>query len=71
MVFHTLRHTFTSWLVMAGTPLYTVGKLLGHSTSAMTERYSHLAPNHMQEAIKALEAAMTQSGIKEKALPFL
>ncbi len=61
LVFHTLRHTFASWLVMAGTPLYTVGKLLGHSSSAMTERYSHLAPDHMKAAVSALEEAMEGS----------
>lgn len=55
VVFHTLRHTYASWLVMKGTPLYTVQQLLGHRTSAMTERYSHLAPDHMRSAVQALE----------------
>jgi integrase len=59
VVFHTLRHTFASWLVMAGTPLYTVGKLLGHSSSAMTERYSHLAPDHLREAVNSLNDMIT------------
>ena len=68
VVFHTLRHTFASWLVMAGTPLYTVGKLLGHSSSAMTERYSHLAPDHMRAAVSALENAMEARPDKVAAL---
>lgn len=58
VTFHTLRHTYASWLVMQGTPLYTVQRLLGHQTLAMTERYSHLAPDHMREAVKGLEEAM-------------
>jgi len=55
VVFHTIRHTFASWLVQAGTPLYTVKELLGHKSIAMTERYSHLAENTMREAVKKLE----------------
>jgi integrase len=56
VVFHTLRHTFASWLVMSGVDLYTVQKLMGHSTISMTERYSHLAPDHLKKAVKMLVA---------------
>jgi integrase len=52
--FHTLRHTFASWLVQEGTDLYTVKELMGHSTLAMTERYSHLGANTMRTAVNGL-----------------
>lgn len=55
VVFHTLRHTFASWLAEAGIDLYTIKELMGHSTIKMTERYAHLSPNKMREAVKALE----------------
>jgi len=55
VVFHTLRHTFASWLVMAGVDLYTVKALMGHQTISQTERYSHLAPDAMQKAMKMFE----------------
>lgn len=43
---HALRHTAASWLLQAGVPLAEVGKLLGHSTPAMTARYAHLVPDY-------------------------
>lgn len=54
LTFHSLRHTYASWLVKAGTDLYTVQKLLGHTTIAMTERYAHLAPDSLQAAVEKL-----------------
>ena len=56
-VVHTLRHTFASWLVQRGTPLYTVAELMGHTSLEMTKRYAHLAPDTMRQA------AMELSGI--------
>lgn len=56
VVFHTLRHTYASWLVMSGVDLYTVQRLMGHSTISMTERYSHLAPDHLKKAVRMFEA---------------
>ena len=54
VTFRTLRHTFASWLVMNGTPLFEVSKLLRHASIQMTERYAHLAPDHLQNAIANL-----------------
>lgn len=52
---HALRHTFASRLIDNGVPLYTVQKLLGHSSISVTERYSHLNPGQFLEAIASLE----------------
>jgi integrase len=52
--FHTLRHSFASWAVMSGTPLFLVGKALGHRTLTMTARYSHLAPDSHRVAFEAV-----------------
>jgi integrase len=52
---HVCRHTFASHLVMRGVDLPTVQRLMGHTTIAMTMKYSHLAPDHLRNAIQALE----------------
>jgi integrase len=53
---HTLRHTFVSRLVQAGRPLAEIAALAGHSDIRMTLRYGHLAPKHLEESIRSLEA---------------
>lgn len=60
VTFHTLRHTYASWAVMAGVPLYQVGKALGHKSTAMTERYSHLAPDSQRLVFEAVADAATK-----------
>jgi integrase len=40
---------------MHGKSMYAVQKLMGHATASMTERYSHLSPEHMRDVVKALE----------------
>jgi integrase len=55
VTYHTLRHTFASNLVMAGVDIFTVARLLGHSSSARVEdTYGHLSPNHRRQAIDKL-----------------
>lgn len=58
VVFHTLRHTFASWLVQQGTPLYTVAELMGHTTIEMSRRYSHLAPDTLRKAALSLQGTL-------------
>jgi len=47
---HVLRHTFASHVIMQTGDLLTLKRLLGHASITMTERYAHLAPNHMTQA---------------------
>jgi len=51
---HCNRHSFASRLVMAGVDIRTVQVLGGWRTLAMVQRYSHLAPEHLQEAVEPL-----------------
>jgi integrase len=52
--FHSLRHTFASWLVQRGVSIYHVSKLLGHSSVNVTAIYSHLQPDNLREAVSKL-----------------
>lgn len=61
VVFHTLRHTFASWLVQRGTPIYTVAALMGHSTLEMTQRYAHLAEDTTRNVALGLSGLLTPS----------
>jgi len=46
---HDLRHTWASWHVQQGTPLYVLKELGGWETLEMVKRYAHLAPEHLKE----------------------
>jgi integrase len=53
---HTVRHTFCSHLTMRGA---TVGiqALAGHQDLMATQRYMHLSPNMLDDAIRLLDSA--------------
>ncbi len=69
--FHDLRHDFATALVQAGVDLYRVQRLCGHKDQRMTQRYAHLLPESLREAIKVIDSKGTatillQSGATEK-----
>ena len=47
---HDLRHTWASWHVQAGTPIYELQELGGWASVEMVRRYAHLAPEHLARA---------------------
>jgi integrase len=53
--FHSLRHTFASWLVQAGVSIYEVSKLLGHSDIKTTQIYAHLRGDDLRRSVELLE----------------
>jgi Phage integrase family len=51
---HGNRHTFASRLAMADVNLLTIKEVGGWRTLAMVQRYAHLAPGHLQDAVERL-----------------
>lgn len=47
---HDLRHTYGSWLAMAGVPLNVIQKLMNHQDGKTTQIYAHLSQDHLAEA---------------------
>jgi integrase len=59
--FHDLRHTFASWLRMAGHDIRTIQKLLGHKDLRMTIRYENLPTEFDREAVEGLDGIIGTS----------
>ncbi|MEQ6916043.1 site-specific integrase [Halomonas aquatica] len=54
LLLYTLRHNFASQLVMAGTDLLAVARLMAHSDIQTTiQHYAHLRPDHTRDAVEA------------------
>lgn len=62
VLFHTLRHTFASWLALQGETILTIKELLGHRTLAMADRYAHLIPDHKRRAVLTMEKEYRADG---------
>jgi integrase len=51
--FHSLRHTFVSLCRGADAPLSVVESIVGHSSPAMTQHYSHTGETALRDAVSA------------------
>ncbi|MEW4556976.1 tyrosine-type recombinase/integrase, partial [Vibrio cholerae] len=49
---HVLRHTFASHYVMGGGNIVKLRYVLGHKEITTTMRYAHLAPDHLEDALR-------------------
>lgn len=50
--FHDLRHSCASILIASGCDLFTVSKILGHTTTKTTERYAHMEIERQRTAME-------------------
>ena len=65
LTFHSLRHTYASWLVDRGIELYDVKQLLGHRSIELTQRYSHLSDKRLIEDVKEFERGLNNKSYKK------
>lgn len=54
VVWHSLRHTAASWLAIGGVDLFKISKILGHKSTVMTQRYSHLSEQSIRDAMESV-----------------
>ena len=57
--FHDLRHSFASLAVNAGVNIYSLQIMLGHASSQMTQRYSHLSDHSLRAAAETVATSIT------------
>lgn len=51
VLFHTARHTFATMMLTLGADLYTVSKLLGHTSVKMTQVYAKIVNKKKDDAV--------------------
>jgi integrase len=57
---HDLRHTYASQALLQGETLAMAGQLLGHRSTASTERYAHLDGGYLAEAAERCAARVAE-----------
>ena len=58
---HDLRHSFASVGAGAGLSLPMIGKMLGHSQAATTQRYAHMADDPLRSSVNAVSSRIADA----------
>jgi integrase len=59
---HDLRHTWASWHVQSGTPLFKLQEMGGWESTEMVLKYAHLAPEHLAAEAKNIDVLLSGLG---------
>lgn len=65
--FHDLRHSCASILISLDVDLFTVSKILGHTSINTTQRYAHLQIQRQRDALSKLGDLVLPEGVIKKA----
>jgi integrase len=60
-VLHSLRHTFGTRLGESGADVFTIMKLMGHSSVTVSQRYVHPSPESVERAFDRLETLNSEA----------
>jgi hypothetical protein len=66
VTFHVGRHTNATLLLTYGENIYTVSKLMGHSSVAITERYGKIISTKKTEAVNRIPRIISSVEMKTK-----
>jgi integrase len=63
---YALRHTFASFSIAAGVPLFALSPFMGTSVTQIEKAYGHLLPDSLERARTALDSYLA-SRVERKA----
>ena len=68
VTFHDLRRSCGTLLIQRGVPLHVVSRILGHTSTGVTERvYAHLAGKQIRAGMNELATLHRDLGRRRKA----
>jgi integrase len=59
---YALRHTFASFAIAAGVPLFELSRFMGTSVEQIGKTYGHLLPDSLERARTALDGFVSAAG---------
>lgn len=60
LTLHSLRHTYASWMTLAGVPVTVVAALMGDDPKMVLSTYAHLAPSNRRAAVDTLDKLLAR-----------
>ena len=66
IVFHSLRHTYASWLACSGAGQAMIAELLGHSSLEMSRRYTHLMDDEKKSTMERISKIFNRADDKKR-----